>query len=215
MKNRIRSLAILTMSLLAIAAFLGGCAKTGMQRSVKASNSIEQVDTEMRKMVAQIDTTAASLDAVVSPGQSDLKKSFTTYSDNVVELEKTGDKVLKYMAEMKVNTKEYFTEWAKEGDAYTNPRLRELSQERQNKLADIYAQVPAANEGVKESYLAYITDLKEIQMYLSNDLTPNGVSSVTPIAQKSVSELDDLKASLRPVIYALDEIKAELYSGGK
>lgn len=215
MKNRVRSLAILTMSLLAIAAFLGGCAKTGMQRSVKASNSIEQVDSEMRKMVSQIDATAASLDAVVSPGQPDLKKTFTTYSDNVVELEKTGDKVLKYMAEMKVNTKEYFAEWAKEGDAYTNPRLRELSEERQNKLADIYAQVPAANEGVKESYQAYITDLKEIQMYLSNDLTPNGVTSITPIAQKSVRELDDLKASLRPVIYALDEIKAELYSGGK
>ncbi|MDO9079959.1 MAG: DUF2959 family protein [Desulfuromonadales bacterium] len=213
MKNRVRSLALAAICLLATTSFLGGCAKTGMQRSVKASNSIEQVDSEMRKMVTQIDTTAASLDAVVSPGQSDLKKSFTTYSDNVVALEKTGDKVLKYMAEMKVNTKEYFTEWSKEGDAYTNPRLRELSQERQNKLADIYAQVPAANEGVKESYLAYITDLKEIQMYLSNDLTPNGIASVTPIAQKSVRELDDLKASLRPVIYALDEIKAELYGG--
>jgi hypothetical protein len=213
MKNRIRSLAILTISLLAAAAFLGGCAKTGMQRSVKASNSIEQVDSEMRKMVAQIDTTAASLDAVVSPGQPDLKKTFSTYSANVVDLEKTGNNVLKYMAEMKVNTKEYFAEWQKEGDTYTNPRLRELSEERRNKLADIYAQVPAANEGVKDSYLAYITDLKEIQMYLSNDLTPNGVASVTPIAQKSVRDLDKLKASLRPVIYALDEIKAELYSG--
>ena len=213
MKNRIRSLAILTISLLAAAAFLGGCAKTGMQRSVKASNSIEQVDSEMRKMVAQIDTTAASLDAVVSPGQPDLKKTFSTYSANVADLEKTGNNVLKYMAEMKVNTKEYFAEWQKEGDTYTNPRLRELSEERRNKLADIYAQVPAANEGVKDSYLAYITDLKEIQMYLSNDLTPNGVASVTPIAQKSVRDLDKLKASLRPVIYALDEIKAELYSG--
>ncbi|MDZ4184828.1 MAG: DUF2959 family protein [Desulfuromonadales bacterium] len=213
MKNRVHSLALVAICLLATTSFLGGCAKTGMQRSVKASNSIEQVDSEMRKMVTQIDATAASLDAVVSPGQSDLKKAFNTYSSNVVDLEKTGDKVLKYMAEMKVNTKEYFTEWAKEGDAYTNPRLRELSQERQNKLADIYAQVPAANEGVKESYQAYMTDLKEIQMYLSNDLTPNGIASVTPITQKSVRDLDRLKASMRPVIYALDEIKAELYSG--
>jgi DNA repair ATPase RecN len=213
MKNRFRSLTLFAICLLATTTFLSGCAKTGMQRSVKASNSIEQVDSEMRKMVTQIDTTAASLDAVVSPGQPDLKKAFNTYSDNVADLEKTGDKVLKYMAEMKVNTKEYFTEWSKEGDAYTNPRLRELSQERQNKLADIYAQVPAANEGVKESYQAYITDLKEIQMYLSNDLTPNGIASVTPITQKSVRDLDRLKASIRPVIYALDEIKAELYSG--
>lgn len=213
MKNRIRSLALVAICLLATTTFLGGCAKTGMQRSVKASNSIEEVDNAMRKMVTQIDTTAASLDAVVSPGQPDLKKAFNTYSDNVKDLDKSGEKVLKYMAEMKTNTKEYFAEWQKDGDTYTNPRLRELSEERRNKLADIYAQVPAANEGVQESYMAYMTDLKEIQMYLSNDLTPNGVSSITPIAQRSVRDLDNLKASLRPVIYALDEIKAELYSG--
>jgi hypothetical protein len=215
MKFRNHSLAFLTVCLLANASFLGGCATTGMQRSVKASNSIEEVDTEMRKMVVQIDATAASLDAVVSPEQSDLKKSFGVYSDNVVDLEKTGTKVLNRMDEMKVNTKDYFAEWQKEGDAYTNPRIRELSEERRNKLADIYAQVPTANDGVRESYLVYITDLKEIQGYLSNDLTPNGVTAITPIAHKSVQNLDNLKASLRPVIYALDEIKAELYSGKK
>ncbi len=40
MKNRVRSLTFLTICLLATASFLGGCATTGMQRSVKASNSI-------------------------------------------------------------------------------------------------------------------------------------------------------------------------------
>jgi hypothetical protein len=58
-----------------------------------------------------------------------------------------------------------------------------------------------------------MTDLKEIQTYLSNDLTPNGVTSIAPIAHKSVRDLDSLKSSLRQIIYALDEIKAELYSG--
>jgi hypothetical protein len=214
MKWKNHSLAFLTISLLATASFLGGCATTGIQRSVKASNSIEEVDTEMRKMVVQIDATAASLDAVVSPGQPELKKVFVAYSDNVADLEKTGTKVLKRMEEMKSNTKDYFAEWQKEEDAYTNPRIRELSDERRNKLADIYAQVPAANDGVREAYHAYLTDLKEIQGYLSNDLTPNGVTAITPTAQKSVQDLDNLKASLRPVIYALDEIKAELYGGG-
>jgi hypothetical protein len=211
MKRRNHSLAFLTMCLLAAASFLGGCATTGMQRSVKASNSIQEVDTEMRKMVVQIDATAASLDAVVSPGQPELKKSFNAYSSNVADLEKTGTKVLKHTDEMSSNSKEYFSEWEKQGDDYTNPRLRELSEERRNKLADIYAQVPAASAGVKEDYLTYLTELKEIQMYLSNDLTPAGVASITPIAQKSVQDLDKLKASLRPVIYALDEINAELY----
>ena len=215
MKCRNHSLAFLTMCLFATSSFLGGCATTGMQRSVKASNSIEEVDTEIREMVVQIDATAASLDAVVSPGQSNLKKSFNSYSDNLDDLDKKGGKVLKRSEEMAKNSKEYFSEWEKQGNDYTNPQLRELSEERRIKLAGIYAQVPAASAGVKETYLAYLTDLKEIEKYLSNDLTPEGVESITPIAHKSVQNLDSLKASLRPVTYALDEIKAELYSGKK
>jgi hypothetical protein len=215
MKSRNHSLAFLTMCLFAVAAFLDGCTTTGMDRSVKTSTSIEEVDTEIRKMMVQIDATAASLDAVVSPGQPDVKKSFDAYSDNLAKLEKEGTKVLKRMDEMSANSKEYFAEWEKQGDAYTNPKIRELSEERRIKLADIYAQVPAASSGVKSSYLAYLTDLKEIQTYLSNDLTPKGVESITPIAQKSVQDLDNLKASLRPVIYSLDEIKTELYSEKK
>lgn len=215
MKFRNHSLAFLTICLLATASFLGGCTTTGMQRSVKASNSIEEVDTEIREMVVQIDATAASLDAVVNPGQSDMKKSFKSYSGNVDDLEKKGGKVLKRSEEMAKNSKEYFSEWEKQGEDYTNPQLRELSEERRIKLAGIYAQVPAASAGVKETYLVYLTDLQEIEKYLSNDLTPEGVKSITPIAHKSVQNLDSLKASLRPVIYALDEIKAELYSGKK
>jgi hypothetical protein len=194
---------------------MGGCATTGMDRSVKASNSIKDVDSEIRKMIVQIDVTAASLDAVVTPGQTDLKKSFDKYSDNVDKLDKEGKKVLKRVEEMKSRSKEYFAEWEKEGDAFTNSEIRELSAERRNRLAEIYARVPAAGYGVKGNYNAYLTDLKEIQKYLSTDLTPNGVVAITPVAKKSVQDLDLLKESLKPVITALDEIKVELYTGKK
>jgi hypothetical protein len=194
---------------------MGGCATTGMDRSVKASNSIKDVDSEIRKMIVQIDVTAASLDAVVTPGQTDLKKSFDKYSDNVDKLDKEGKKVLKRVEEMKSRSKEYFAEWEKEGDAFTNSEIRELSAERRNRLAEIYARVPAAGYGVKGNYNAYLTDLKEIQKYLSTDLTPKGVVAITPVAKKSVQDLDLLKESLKPVITTLDEIKVELYSGKK
>ncbi|MHB8058989.1 MAG: DUF2959 family protein [Desulfuromonadaceae bacterium] len=210
-----QSLAFFAMLILGTASFLGGCATTGMDRSVKTSNSIRDVDSEIRKMMAQIDLTAASLDALVSPGITDLKKPFDNYADNVTKLESEGDRVIKRMDEMKANSKEYFGEWEKQGETFTNPDIRQLSEERRSKLAAIYAQVPEAGVGIKGSYHAYLTDLKEIRRYLSNDLTPKGIEGITPIAHKSVQELDSLKSSFRPVITALDEIQAELYSGKK
>jgi predicted nuclease with TOPRIM domain len=203
------------MLLLGTAAFLGGCATTGMDRSVKASNSIKEVDSEIRKMSVQIDVTAASLYTLVNTGKPDLKKSFDSYTDNLAKLDKEGNRVLKRLEEMKSRNKEYFEEWEKEGDAFTNSEIRELSSERRTRLAEIYARVPAAGAGIKGTYHAYLTDLKEIQKFLSTDLTPKGIESITPVANKSVQDLDSLKISLQPVIAALDDIKAEMYNKKK
>jgi hypothetical protein len=186
-----------------------------MDRSVNTSSSIKDVDSELRKMLVQIDVTSTSLDTLVSPGQSNLKKSFDSYSDNVAKLEGEGKTVLKRLDEMKSRSKEYFEEWEKQGDAFTNPQIRELSEERRTNLAATYAKVPEAGAGIKGAYNAYLRDQKEIQMYLSNDLTPKGVAAITPVAQKSVQDKDELKESVKPVLAALDEIKAELYGGKK
>ena len=215
MKLRNLSLALFTTLLLGSAAFLGGCATTGMDRSVKTSNSIREVDQEIRKLIVQIDVTSLSLDALVNAAPQDLKKSFDSYSDNVVKLDKEGKREIKRMDEMKANSKDYFAEWEKQGNAYTNPEIRELSEERRNNLAAVYARVPAASAGVRGAYFDYLKDLKEIQIYLSNDLTPQGIVTITPVTQKTVQHKEDLKASLRPVIAALDEIKSELYTGKK
>jgi Protein of unknown function (DUF2959) len=215
MKLRNHSLAFFTMLLLGTAAFLGGCATTGMNRSVKTSNSIQEVDSEIRKIIVQIDVTGTALDSLVKAENANLKKSFNTYSDNLAKLDSEGKRVIKRMEEMKSRSTEYFAEWEKQGDTFTNPQIRELSDQRRNKLAEIYARVPAANTGIKGAYLDYLTDLKEIQMYLSNDLTPKGVEAIAPIAKKTVQDRDALTTSLKPVISALDEIKAELYSGKK
>lgn len=209
------SFALFAALLLGTSTLLGGCATTGMDRSVKTSNSIKEVDTEIRKMVVQVDATGAALDALVLPGQANLKKTFDKYTDEVARLDNEGQRLLKRIEEMKERKNDYFAEWEKQGDTFVNPQIRELSEERRNRLMEIYAQVPAASVGIKGAYHSYLTDLKEIQQYLSNDLTPKGIEGIAPVAQKSVQDREALKASIKPLVVALDAIKAELYSGKK
>jgi hypothetical protein len=215
MKTGIRPLLVSSLFLLGVVPFLVGCATTGMDRSIKTSHSIQEVDKEIRGISTQIDMTAASLDALVKPGQTELKEPFERYSKDVDKLDGQGESLLKRVEEMKSLSTEYFTEWEKDGNAYTNPQVRELSEERRLKLAELYARVPASGAGVKVSYLAYLTDLKEIQKYLSNDLTPRGIQAIDPVARQTVGHLGELKESLEPVITALDGINAEMYSGKK
>jgi hypothetical protein len=215
MKLTRNTLAFSAFLVLSSAAFLSGCATTGMDRSVKTTNSMQEVDSEIRKMIVQIDATGSSLDALVLAGKPELKKSFEAYSDNVVKLDREGKKTIKRIDEMKSQSKEYFGEWEKQGETFTNPQIRELSEERRSRLAGIYAQVPAAGTGIKGAYAAYLTNLKEIQQFLSNDLTVKGVESIEPVAKRTVQDRETLKASFGPVIEALDNIKTELYSGKK
>ena len=215
MKLRNHSLAVCTMVMLGTASFIGGCATTGVERSEKTSNSIRDVNSEIKTMSLQIDVTSKSLESLVAAGNPNLRKSFDIYSKDLDKLEHEGKRVIKRMEEMKAHSKEYFSEWDKQGVAYKNPELSALSEGRRSKLAEIYARVPAAGAGVKSSYLSYLTTLKETKLYLSNDLTPKGVETVTPIANRSVQDMEALKTSLQPVTTALDEIQAELYSGKK
>lgn len=215
MKLKNLSFAFSAMLFLCTAAFLGACATTGMDRSVKTTNSIQEVDREIRNMITRIDATGASLDSLMLAATPDLRKSFDAYSDQVVKLDDEGKRTLKRIDEMKLHSKDYFAEWEKQGDTFTNPQIRELSEERRSRLAGVYAQVPAAGVGIKGSYLAYLTDLKEIQMFLSNDLTPKGIASIDPVVRKSMQDRETLKASFGPVLSALDDIKVELYTGKK
>lgn len=213
MKTRKQLLAVFVTLLLCTATFIGGCATTGLDRSVKTSDSIQEVESEIKNVIVQIDATSLSLDSLVSPENADLKKTFNTYSDNLKNLDNDGQRLIKRMEEMKTNSKEYFEEWNAKGVAYKNPQISTLSEERRGKLAAIYARVPAAGAGVKSSYLSYLSNLKEIQSYLSNDLTPKGIETITPVAQKSIADKSALNASLQTVLTALGEIKSELYRG--
>jgi hypothetical protein len=75
--------------------------------------------------------------------------------------------------------------------------------------------VPAAGAGIEVTYLAYLSDLKEIQTYLSNDLTPQGIETIIPVADKTDRDLRALKESMQPVLAALNEIKTALQGGAE
>jgi hypothetical protein len=57
-------------------------------------------------------------------------------------------------------------------------------------------------------------DIKEIQSFLSTDLTDKGITSITPVAQKAISDGTILRNAVLPVLSALDGAKREMAQGG-
>lgn len=206
---------VLCLVLLLPLTLLGGCAKkTGMERSAQTSNTMQVVQNDYQQALVQIDATNASLDTLLKAEPAGLKSAFAAYSDNAAKMQEKGNILMKHSEKMSAQGRDYFEEWRKEGNTYTNPDIQKLSEERRAHLTEVYDKIAASGAGVKGSLTAYLSDINQISTYLSNDLTPNGVTSITPVAEKTMADGSNLKSAVQPVLSAIEVARGELSQEG-
>lgn len=184
---------------------LSGCATTGRERATETTTSMRAVENDYQQALVQIDATNASLEDLVRPHQGDLKKSFEAYTKDVTRMEKLGKQLTRHTEKMARQGEDYLEEWE---NSYSNPEIQALSEQRRVEVREIYARIPAASIGVKGDLQAYLTDIKEIQRYLANDLTARGIDAIRPVARKAVVDGEDLKETIKPVLSAFAKIRA-------
>jgi len=214
MKPSIQSVACIFTGLVVAVVAMAGCSSTGIQRSEKASTTMQTMDNDIRLVLNQLDATGASLDELTKPGQSDVKKAFVSCTDDISKIEKMEKRFAVHADEMKARGKDYFDEWRKEGDNFKNPQIRELSEKRRAALGEIYDRIAEQSIGVKQPFKAYVSDVKDIQVYLSNDLTSKGVDAIAPISRKAVDDGTILKSALRNLQTAIEQARAEMSHAG-
>jgi hypothetical protein len=211
MKFRFQTATFFTTVLLGALTCLTGCATTGMDRAAKTTTSMQSVEEDYKQASIQIDVTRASLEELVKPDQADMKKAFNAYTENVQKMEKSGKRVDMHTEKMRARSNEYFTEWE---SSYTNPEIRELSERRRIEIREGYVKISEASVGVKGALVSYLTDIREIQKYLANDLTPQAIVSIRPVAQRALTDGDNLKETVKPVLAAIAQVKVEMIQGG-
>ncbi|MDF1579462.1 MAG: DUF2959 family protein [Desulfuromonadales bacterium] len=205
MKLEFRSLYSLCTVVFIFIIVLSGCAITGRERAADTATSMQAVEEDYQQALVQIDETNAALEALVRPQQDDTKDAFDVYTKNVREMEKLGEELTKHTEKMSTQGNTYLAEWE---NAYTGSEIRAPSEQRRIEVRELYAKIPNASVGVKGALQSYLTDIKEIQMYLANDLTPQAIDAIRPVTRKTVVDGDNLKTAIRPVLSAFDRIRA-------
>ena len=209
--DRCKQANLLLLSTLLLAFIsIEGCDSTNMERSDAARISLQTMDSDIQSAIRQIGDTGKSLDNLMSVSQSDLNKAYDNYSNNVSELTSLEEKFARHAAEMTTRGTDYFEEWQKEGTEYKNPRIQQLSDQRRTTLGKIYDKIAEKSIGVNEAFKAYVSDVKEIRAFLSNDLTANGISAIAPTSQKVISEGDSLIVMLENVQMAIQRARQEM-----
>lgn len=207
MKLRFQFAVYFIAMLLGTITCLTGCATTGTDRATKTTTSMQTVEGDYKQASVQIDATNAALDELVKPNQPDIKKAYDVYTDNVKKMEQLGNQLDTHTEKMRTQGNKYFAEWE---SSYTNPKIRELSERRRIETREGYAKIAEASVGVKGALKSYLTDIREIQKFVSNDLTSQGIESIKPVAQTAVQDGEKLKETIKPVLTAIDQVKANM-----
>ncbi len=212
--KRLNQLILISLTIAIIAAIgMAGCATTGMERSTKAKISMTEMDSTIKLLLVHLDATGTSLRELVKPDNSNVEKAFQLFAENVSkmeQMEQMEQSFAKHTEEMNARGKDYFEEWQKEGDTYKNQRIQQLSEQRRFELSRIYGEIATNSIGVKEGLNSYVSDLKEIQTYLSNDLTPKGIEAIEPLAGEVAGKGSMLKYEIKDIQAAVNRANAAM-----
>lgn len=199
-------------SVLLIIAALGisSCATTGMQRSDDTRTTMEAMDNDIQEVSQLLDATEASLEALMRPSQTDVKQVFESYSNNVEKMVALEKEFTKHAEEMKAKGIDYFEEWKIEGNEYENPQIQQLSEQRRAELEEIYDKIAENSIGVNDAFQDYVSDIEEIQTFLSNDLSSKGIEAIRPTSKKVVRKGNNLENAIQNVQTAIQNARAEM-----
>ena len=194
---------------LASVALIAACASPGSKehRIDTVSASMEQVDTDLREAVMQVDAVDSSIDGLIEPENGNLAAAFEQYSEHVAEMERVGEQLEQHADALREQGLEYFDEWRAQGEEVANPEVRRISEERHAESREAFAGISETSIDVKRALQTYISDLRDIETYLSNDLTPAGVQAIAPVAEQARQDGTALQQAISPMLSALNRAR--------
>lgn len=191
---------------------LVGCSSNtkGPKRSATAADGIGVVKQEVNKVLAQLETTVAALNDLVNAPKSDLTPQYKHFSNQVNKLEDLAKKVAARNQSMRAKTDAYFSTWERESTAIKDENIRQVSAERRAAAKASFEKMRTEVAAGKAAFTPLMDQLKDIQLYLSNDLTTAGITSCKPIAAEANANAVKVKTALNNVVTELSRVQTEL-----
>ena len=182
----------------------------GYKLADKTGASIAEFRDEIVTIKKEVDVTMAALDKIVTTAATDPRKAFKDFDKAVPQIDDAAKKARKRGEDIKARGQAYFKAWEKELAAVNNAEIRQLAEERKGKLAETFGKIRTTMEPVRDEFNAWLADLKDLQKYLSNDLTIGGIDAAKELIGKAKTEGQGVQQSMDKVIGELNTIVATL-----
>jgi len=182
----------------------------GYKQAEKTGAGIAEFRNEILEVKKEVDATMLALGQVVTTADTDPRKAYQEFEKAVPRIDAAASKTKKRAEAMRVTGQTYFQKWEKELAALNNPEIRKLAEERKAKLQAVFGNIKTFMEPARDQFNAWLSDLKDLQKYLSNDLTVGGIDAAKELVAKTQTEGQAVQQTLDKVIAELNTIVATL-----
>jgi molecular chaperone GrpE (heat shock protein) len=131
---------------------------------------------------------------------------FDRYAQNVRTTQQMADEARKRADDMRANTEAYTAQWQKEFAKISDEEVRRMSEQRVAAAKAEFERVRSAAAEVKAAYAPYRQGLQDVQQYLANDLTAEGVRTIQPKAEDTIRKGEALQQQIATLEKELDTL---------
>jgi hypothetical protein len=200
----------LAVTTVALAAGLTGCTTTGYQQADKTGASMAQFRQEITAAKLAVDDTVKSLGQVAVAADTNPRPAFEQFSKSLANLESTAAAAKKRAADMNAAGQAYFANWEKELANLNNPEIKAMATQQRAKLQATFDSIKKVAEPLKAQFDPWLSDLRDLRQYLSNDLTISGVDAAKPLFAKAQAEGFEVQKSMDALVAELNSVAATL-----
>ena len=168
--------------------------------------SLNDFKNELSLLQNHITATADSLQQVKDSAKDEaaLSKAAADFQSRFQALENHVSNVRTQAVVVKARAKEHFDSWQKELTALQSAKIREKAQERFTETRERFDKIVATAERAKEEVLPFVSELKDISLYLQTDLSQDAVKSLPNTIWKLGNRAKSANGSLTDVIEEID-----------
>jgi ABC-type Fe3+-citrate transport system substrate-binding protein len=205
--NRTKIALVLT-GLLVAAVMEAGCASSsGYKQADRTSDQMGELRDELDKGKTQISETITALNELQST--SNPAAAFESYRKELKATDALAQRVRKRADEMRKKGAEYFKAWEKQLEELSSDDLRRRASERRTELLAAFDRISEASQALKEAYGPLMDDLTDIETFLSADLTPAGINTISDVIKKAGQDAAVVNKRIDEVIQQIDDTVAK------
>ncbi len=200
-----------TSMVVAALVFMGAAAP---DQAEKVAQRMLKFDQALTQAQTQIDTTLTSMNALSTASGNDLAAKYKEYSNNVKKLESMAQKAKAQSQQATAQREQYLKQWESSQAKIQNEQLKAASETRRNELMPKIEAIKTSLTSAKDAFQPFMQDLKDLNLYLGNNLNPQGIAGASELMTKSTSAGETVKTAIQQGQAAIKDLAASISPGG-